>query len=155
MKLWGPKCPHSNGSEPNCVNATVERHVRTHTYTYPHMPKASLQCNPHRNTQFSALHHLFPLQQQAAGSCYLQHGNMMLILILGALQPDRSYTIPCSLVKGHCMLYSHLYWRLTRSVAFHIRRPPLLLAPSALCSFFFCVKAWKHLYITEQSYRDC
>lgn len=46
----------------------------------------------HLAPQLSALQQLFPLQQ-AAGSRYLQHGNTMLILILGALQSDRPSTV--------------------------------------------------------------
>lgn len=37
--------------ELKCVHAVAETHA--------HMPTASLQCNPHQNTQFSALQHLF------------------------------------------------------------------------------------------------
>lgn len=91
--LTPPTSPTTYSTIPHRERSTLVEgrytHTHAHTEAHAHMPKASLQCNPHQNTQLSALQHLFPLQQQAAGSCYLQHGNMMPTLILSTLQPDR------------------------------------------------------------------
>lgn len=110
--LTPPTFPTTYSTIPNRESSTLLKvgGWAAHTTPHVHMPKASLQCNPHPNAHQSAVHHLFPQQKLTAGSCF-QHGNMMLTLIHGILQPDRPYT--CTLARGNTtsrtgLLHFHL-----------------------------------------------
>lgn len=95
--LTPPTSPTSYSTIPHRESSTLlkDTHKLSHTQSHVHMPKASLQCNPHQNTQPSSGVAPSTQQKPSTGSC-LRQINTILILIAGLLQSDR-YTVPANL----------------------------------------------------------
>ena len=95
--LTPPTSPTTYSTIPHRERSTLVEGRYTHTHKHT-LICLKLLCKASHTKIHNYLHcsTFFPLQQQqqAAGSYYLQHGNMMLTLILSSLQPDRPHTVP-------------------------------------------------------------